>query len=139
MIVLRKLKSRKDIQDFRVEFETRAKQLYCSENLPELPTLGVAISQTLSTYAPGCRLNLNWNQNINVPDIQLPSPQVTLIEDNFEGGISHKGHGLQRALILTLLQHLAITKPEEPESEKKSEDGVVEKKRNFLCLFRVQI
>lgn len=128
MIVLRKLKSRKDIQDFRTEFETKAKQLYCSENLPELPKLGLSISRTLDTYAPGCRLNLTWNENINVPDIQLPSAQVTLIEDNFEGGIAHKGHGLQRALILTLLQHLAITKPDEPEKEKKSDDVIVETK-----------
>jgi hypothetical protein len=123
MIVLRKLKSRKDIQDFRAEFETRAKKLYCSENLPELPKLGASISQTLETYAPGCRLNLTWTENINVPDIQPPSAQVTLIEDNFEGGIGHKGHGLQRALILTLLQHLAITKPDEDSEEKNPENG----------------
>jgi putative ATP-dependent endonuclease of the OLD family len=122
MIVLRKIKTRKDLLDFRAEFETRAKKLYCSENLPELPTLGIEISQTLGTYAPGCRLNLNWNDIINVPDIQLPSAKVTLVEDNFEGEIGHKGHGLQRALILTLLQHLAITKPEEPPGDKLSEN-----------------
>ncbi len=135
MIVLRKLKSRKDIQDFRAEFEAKAKQLYCSENLPELPKLGEAISQTLNKYAPGCRLNLTWNENINVPDIQPPSAQVTLIEDNFEGEIGHKGHGLQRALILTLLQHLAITKPDEPPEEKKSEEGKEETKTEVTTDF----
>lgn len=128
MIVIRKLKSRKDIQDFRAEFETKAKKLYCSENLPELPKLGVEISKTLDTYAPGCRLNLKWNENISLPDIQLPSALVTLIEDNFEGGIGHKGHGLQRALILTLLQHLAITIPDEPPKEKNPEEGIEEPK-----------
>ena len=128
MIVLRKLKTRKDILDFRAEFETRAKKLYCSENLPELPKLGEEISQTLETYAPGSCLKLNWNDTINVPDIQLPSAKVTLIEDNFEGGIGHKGHGLQRALILTLLQHLAITKPEDPPRDKIPDDGKEETK-----------
>jgi len=127
MIVLRKLKSRKDIQNFRIEFETRAKRIYCSENLPELPTLGASISKTLETYAPGCKLNLKWDETINIPDIQPPSTQATLIEDNFEGGVGHKGHGLQRALILTLLQHLAVTKSDESPQEKKTEDSKEEK------------
>ncbi|MFA4850151.1 MAG: ATP-dependent endonuclease [Methanoregula sp.] len=122
MIVLRKIKTRKDLLEFRAEFETRAKKLYCSENLPELPKLGEAISQTLDTYAPGSCLKLNWNDTISVPDIQLPSAKVTLIEDNYEGGIAHKGHGLQRALILTLLQHLAITKPDEPPKDQTHND-----------------
>jgi hypothetical protein len=124
MIVLRKLKSRKDIQEFHTEFETRAKKIYCSENLPELPELGTAISETLDKYAPGCRLNLTWNENISLPDIQPPSALVTLIEDNFEGGIGYKGHGLQRALILTLLQHLAISIPDELPIERNSDEKI---------------
>jgi len=46
-----------------------------------------------------------------VPDILAPNPEIqaTLIEDGFEGNVNYKGHGLQRAFILTVLQHLAIT------------------------------
>jgi len=39
------------------------------------------------------------------------------VEDSFEGEITRKGHGLQRALIVTLLQHLAMTNPAETEEE----------------------
>ena len=39
--------------------------------------------------------------------IPLPAADVTLDDDGFVGPVDRKGHGLQRAFILTLLQHLA--------------------------------
>lgn len=122
MIVLRKVNAREDIQKFKVEFEERVKKLYCSENLTELPELGESISQTLEKFAPGSQLKLGWDE-VKPPEISLPLARATLIEDKFEGDISRKGHGLQRSLILTLLQHLATITPEEvPEEESKGAD-----------------
>jgi Predicted ATP-dependent endonuclease of the OLD family len=113
MIVLRKINARKDIQEFKSEFEESVKKLYSSENLTELPELGASISKTLEKFAPGSLLNLGWDE-VKPPEIPLPAAKATLIEDNFEGEISRKGHGLQRALIVTLLQHLATIVPVEP-------------------------
>ncbi|GAI50425.1 unnamed protein product, partial [marine sediment metagenome] len=95
------------------ELEERVKELYSSENLTELPELGASISKTLEIFAPGSKLNLEWDE-LKPLDLPLPAAKATLIEDNFEGEISHKGHGLQRALIVTLLQHLATIVPVEP-------------------------
>lgn len=111
MIVLRKVNARKDIQEFKTEFEEKVKKLYSSDNLKELPELGDSISQTLEKFAPGSKLNLGWGE-VEPPEISLPAARATLIEDKFEGEISRKGHGLQRSLILTLLQHLATITPE---------------------------
>jgi len=110
MIIIRQINDREDIKKFKTEFENRVKQVYSSDNLTELPDLGTSISRTLERFAPGSKLNLNWDE-IKPPEIQLPAARATIIEDNFEGEISRKGHGLQRALILTLLQHLAMTVP----------------------------
>jgi predicted ATP-dependent endonuclease of OLD family len=108
LIVLRKVNSRSDIREFRQEFEERIKQLYSSQNLNELSNLGASLTKILQKYSPGAVLNLNWG-DVKPPEIPLPTAIATLIEDDFEGDISRKGHGLQRALILTLLQQLAIT------------------------------
>ena len=115
-IVLRKVNARKDIQQFKLDVERKVKELYSSENLTELPELGVSISQTLEKFAPGSQLNLKWDE-VKPPDVHLPTAKATLIEDNFEGEVSRKGHGLQRALIVTLLQHLAMTVPAELEKD----------------------
>jgi putative ATP-dependent endonuclease of OLD family len=111
-IVLRKINAREDIQRFKTEFDKKIKELYCSENLTELPELGNSISLTLAKFAPGSELKLGWDE-VKLPDIPIPTAKATLIEDRFEGEITHKGHGLQRALIVTLLQHLALIIPQE--------------------------
>jgi len=116
MIVLRKINSRKDVQEFKTEFGVKAKQLFSSENLTELSDLGQSISETLEKFAPGSKLNLKWDE-IEAIDPPIPEAKATLIEDNFEGEITRKGHGLQRALIVTLLQHLAMIAPEINEGE----------------------
>ncbi len=123
MIVLRKVNARNDIREFKTEFEQRVKTLYNSANLYELPELGASISKTLEKFAPGSKLNLNWDE-VKLPEIQLPSAKATLIEDNFEGEISRKGHGLQRALIVTLLQHLAMMSPTVQPDEEASKEAV---------------
>jgi predicted ATP-dependent endonuclease of OLD family len=121
MIVLRKINARSDIQEFKAEFDGKARKLYSSANLPELPELGNSISETLAKFAPGSRLKLDWDE-FDLPEIQAPAAKATLLEDNFEGEISRKGHGLQRALILTLLQHLAMTVHIEVPSEQTTEE-----------------
>ena len=121
MVVLRRINARGDIQKFKSEFEERVKKLYSSENLTELPELGKSISQTLEKFAPGSQLNLGWNE-AKPPEIPLPAARATLVEDSFEGEITRKGHGLQRALVVTLLQHLAMAVPVEPASESSDEE-----------------
>lgn len=121
-IVLRKINARNDIQQFKSEFDEKAKKLYSSENLTELPELGDSISVTLEKFAPGSRLKLDWDE-FEPPKVMPPAAKTTLIEDNFEGEISRKGHGLQRALILTLLQHLATTVPAETSAAEHLDEG----------------
>ncbi|MCX5726898.1 MAG: AAA family ATPase [Candidatus Saganbacteria bacterium] len=122
MIVLRKVNARDDIQKFKAEFEERVKKLYSSENLKELPELGDSISQTLEKFSPGSKLNLGWGE-VKPPELSLPAARATLIEDKFEGDISRKGHGLQRSLVLTLLQHLATITPEEEPAGGLAKEG----------------
>lgn len=122
MIVLRKINAREDVREFKTDFENRMIEIYSSENLTELPELGSSISQTLEKFAPGSRLNLGWDE-VKPPQIPLPVAKATLVEDRFEGEITRKGHGLQRALIVTLLQHLAMTIPTEAVSEEDGEEA----------------
>jgi len=118
MIVLRKVNARDDVKKLKSELKESVERVYSSDNLTELPELGKSISQTLEKFAPGSQLKLDWGE-IKPPEIELPAAKATLIEDQFEGEISRKGHGLQRALIVTLLQHLSLTAPLVPLNEKE--------------------
>jgi putative ATP-dependent endonuclease of OLD family len=68
--------------------------------------LGSDISTLLERIFPGAKLILDWD-DVVVPSLPLPLARSRLVEDEFEGDINKKGHGLQRALLITLLQYLA--------------------------------
>jgi len=108
MIVLRRVNARKDVRDLRAEMKDKISKVFSPENLTELSHLGESISTLLEQYAPGASLDLSWGEPVP-PEIQLPPARADLVEDDYACPISHSGHGLQRALVLTLLQHLAMT------------------------------
>lgn len=86
----------------------RVKDIYNHNNLTELSELATAITKLLSQYAPGAGLDLDFEEVIP-PKISLPAALASLVEDNFKSPISYSGHGVQRALVLALLQQLSIT------------------------------
>lgn len=93
-----------------VEFQTRASAefaaLTSAENLPELSTLADVLSSGLQNFYLEAGVDLQWreSQGLVVP---LPSASVSLTDDGFSSTVDRKGHGLQRAFILTLLHHMA--------------------------------
>jgi len=123
LIVIRSISSREDFKKFKSEFEAKAKQLYGKDNLPELAELGRMVTERLKRYSPGAELLVDFEE-LKPPPIPLPNAIVTLSEDNFKVPVSYSGHGLQRALILALLEELSLTQPkpvEQPESGAKKE------------------
>jgi len=126
LIVYRRINTRKDIRQFKEKTDSTMKKLYASENLKELPLLGKSITKTLCNFSPGAMLNLDWEE-VKPPEFLPPKVTATLVEDGFEGDITRKGHGLQRALIITLLQHLALTLPQEEKNEPEQSDNDTDK------------
>jgi len=56
----------------------------------------------------------------------MPEAEVKLLEDGYESAVQRTGHGLQRAFILTMLQHLVAAR----EIEKVTEEGSASKKES---------
>lgn len=100
--VLRK----REVREWRERVSQEYRELTSPDQLPELAQLANDLTGTLSTFYREAAVNLSWQgaQEINVP---LPNAAVALDDDGFAGPVDRKGHGLQRAFILTLLQHLA--------------------------------
>lgn len=75
-------------------------------NQPGLTALGEELTETLKTLVPDSSVQLEW---LPLPRMEMPLPtaDVSLIEDGYGTDVAHTGHGLQRAFIITLLQHLS--------------------------------
>ncbi len=99
------LSERSDIESFQQEIQARYEELLDPEGLPELLNLGERLTQTLSRYAPEASASLTWSGFAPI-QIAMPSAEVRLSEDGYESAVGQTGHGLQRAFIFTMLEHL---------------------------------
>lgn len=106
LVVRQVLQRKPELGQFRTDSQAKYKELMDEKNLPELPQLAHDLTRTLQVYVADAQVNLHWK----VSDFNIPNPiaSTMLVEDGFEGDVSRKGHGLQRAFILTLLQYLAV-------------------------------
>lgn len=109
ILVRNQLEKRDDIVDFKQDIQFRHKKLLGKEKIPELTELEEGLSNTLRSFVPDVSLSLKWSE---LPDISItmPQAQIKLIEDRYEAGSEQTGHGLQRALIITMLQRLVAAR-----------------------------
>lgn len=93
------------VSKFKEDIITQYKALLGHEAF-RLDGIGTHMNNALKRYAPRAGLNLSWQQ-IPDPRISEPSAIAKLIEDGMEGDIAFKGHGLQRAYVMSVLHFLA--------------------------------
>lgn len=103
------LATREEVESFRETAQIQYSQVFDPANFRELENLQADLSDTLRRYAPRTGINLQWTAlaELNIP---MPKALVRLTEDDFDADVERTGHGLQRAFILTMLQHLVAAR-----------------------------
>lgn len=113
LVVRSALAAREDLTRFRQDVQTQYETIVDPDRLTELQELGGRLTTTLRSYVPDAGVDLAWLK-IGAIDIPMPKAQCKLVEDGFCATVARTGHGLQRAFILTLLQHLAVARSASP-------------------------
>jgi putative ATP-dependent endonuclease of OLD family len=123
LVVRNSLATHKSIQALKEETKRLYDEIVDPSKLTGLQTLQEDLNRTLKAYVVDASVELDW---LPSGEIQLPLPKtdVTLSEDGYPCTVSRSGHGLQRAFILTMLQHLAVARPA---SESSSDNAANEK------------
>ena len=126
LVVRRVLTDHPKIEELKQEASERFAEIMREDAGPQLDSLADNLSQILRTFVPDSAVALQWSQ---WPGLQIPEPQtdVRIHEDGYMATVTRTGHGLQRALVFTLLQHLAaVRRADEPEqSESSTDDALV--------------
>lgn len=105
LVVRSRMAVHEALETLRQETQGKLKELVSPAESPDLDNLGGALSQTLQQFAADTAVRLQWQELAELPFPQ-PRALVKLREHGFECTVDRAGHGLQRALIVTLLQHL---------------------------------
>ncbi len=113
LVVRSALSERKDVADFKQRTQDEYEQVMDPRKLTELDNLADDLSTTLQSYVPDTKVLLNWSELMEI-SIPLPQAQVKLLEDEYESRVERTGHGLQRAFIITMLQHLDAIRHSDP-------------------------
>ena len=126
LVVRRVLTDHPKIEELKKEASERFAEIMNDDAGPQLGSLADNLNQILHTFVPDAAVALQWRQ---WPGLQIPEPQtdVRIHEDGYMATVTRTGHGLQRALVFTLLQHLAaVRRADEPEqSESSTDDALV--------------
>ena len=107
LVVRKSLMSREDLQTLQRETQSQYDAIVDPEHLPELTSLGNQLTRTLTQYVPGTSVSIDWSRGQEI-EIPMPKGRIKLIEDGYPAPVENTGHGLQRAFIITLLQHLTL-------------------------------
>jgi len=118
LVVRSALATRKDVTTFKEETQAKYKDIFDPSKLRELTILQSQLTNTLKHYAPDASVSLRWTELVEI-NLPMPEADVKLLEDGYESAVQRSGHGLQRAFILTMLQHLVAAR----EIEKATEEG----------------
>jgi predicted ATP-dependent endonuclease of OLD family len=116
LVVRRTLANRKDFVELKDDTQKKYREIMDPVKLTELSGLQTQLSDTLRYYAPEANVSLEWAKLIDI-DFPLPKAEVKLHEDGYKSSVQRTGHGLQRAFILTMLQHLVAAKGVESATE----------------------
>ncbi len=108
LLVRSRILQRPDVQAFKVQMTEAYQALVSANNMPELGVLAGTLTADLRGLYQDAEVSLNWREIGEMP-VPLPMADVFLKDDGFGGPVDRQGHGLQRAFIFTLLQHLART------------------------------
>lgn len=105
LVVRSRMTVHAELEALKKDTQAKLKELVSPSGSADLDGLGSALSDTLNQYASDTAVLLRWQEP---SELALPTPRalVKVKEHGFECTVDRSGHGLQRALIVTLLQHL---------------------------------
>jgi len=137
LVVRNALAKRSEYVTLKEDTQKKYDEVMDPAKLPELATLETQLSETLRYYAPQAAVVLEW---MKLAEIELPLPKaaVKLMEDGYKSPVQRTGHGLQRAFILTMLQHMATARrssnPPQEEGDEDNHDQTQEEQLPCLVL-----
>lgn len=93
-------------REFKARTSDEIAELTDPAAIPELQSLSKNVSSILKKYYKDSDILATWDPVTDVP-ISFPQAQMLVQDNNFTADIDHVGHGLQRAVFLSVLEFVA--------------------------------
>lgn len=115
------LANKPEVQGIKERIQAEYTQILSPEKLPELGNLAGQLSTTLQTFVSNAQILLNWLP-LDELDVPMPKADMKIVEDGYPAPLDKCGHDLQRAFVVTILQHLTMARLSPGGEEKQEEE-----------------
>jgi predicted ATP-dependent endonuclease of OLD family len=122
------MENSKEFQEFMVEANAKIAALTDPANVPVLGEISSSLTRILSDYYKDSEIIASW-QPVSQISPTFPATDIDIKDNDFITKLDGVGHGLQRAVILTVLQfmaeHTAIVEAEGDEFAEAQSDLII--------------
>ena len=116
-IVRQTIENQQSFKDFKKSAAEQIREITDPKNIPSLQHIGDELTTIVSKYYERSKITANITPIEDIP-IEFPKPRI-LVEDNeFVSIIENLGHGLQRAVLLSVIEFMATRSSVEPSVDK---------------------
>lgn len=123
------IENNQQFKEFTATVNQQLKEFTDPANVPALANISDALSTILKKYYANSDLIATWDPISEYP-ISFPSSEIAVKDHGFQSNVERVGHGLQRAIIITILEFLVRERFRDPERktnefEKPESDVIV--------------
>lgn len=95
------------LEELRERFDNELGRVFDDEDAPKIARVSGQITSLLAELVPGAGVSLA----LGVPQLRIPeyTLQMGVSDGDFDTDLDRQGHGLQRAVLFTLIRQLAAT------------------------------
>tara|TARA_R110000868_G_C10937782_1_gene766824 strand:+ start:176 stop:2113 length:1938 start_codon:yes stop_codon:yes gene_type:complete len=111
-----------DFRKFKEEADRQLRELTSPDKVPQLKAISSDLTGILARYYSGSELLASWEPVSELP-VTYPKSNLTVKDHNFEAPLEKVGHGLQRAILFSVLEFMARDRAK-PNSENSIDEGV---------------
>jgi predicted ATP-dependent endonuclease of OLD family len=115
-IVRQTIENQVEFQNFKLQATERLKELTDPNNIPELAEVSSQLTSIVSKYYDESKINAEINPISDIP-ILFPKPRILVEDHNFVSIIERLGNGLQRAVLLSVLEFMATRNAAIPDAD----------------------
>ncbi len=116
------IENSEEFKAFKLAADTTLRELTSPENVSQLADISGSLTDILSRYYEGSELIATWSPISELP-VSYPTSELTVKDHDFVAPLENVGHGLQRAILLSVVEFIArdANKPTDEESNEFDE------------------
>lgn len=115
------IQNNSDFKDFLSKANEQISKFTDPKNVPMLAEISGGLTEILTDYYKDSEIMATW-EPISQIQPSFPSANIVVRDNEFETGLSGVGHGLQRAIILTVLRYMAEYRAKQSSVEQKFDE-----------------